>query len=121
MAHNKLAWLSALIAALILVSTASPLTLAKNPSPPSGELTEQVVVRLYVRDLDHLNAVAGQLDIWESHPDDLYVIAAVRPAQLHWLQDLGYRVEIDPEKTALLGPDAPLDPRYYYFDDHYAN
>jgi len=35
MAHNKLAWLSALIAALILVSTASPLALAKNPSPPS--------------------------------------------------------------------------------------
>ena len=121
MAHRKVLWLSALIAALILASTASPMTLAKNPSPPSEELAEPVVVRLYVRDVDHLNAVAGKLDIWESHPDDLYVVAYVRPAQLQWLQGLGYRVEIDAEKTALLAPEAPLDPRYYYFDDDYTN
>ena len=119
MAHRKVVWLPVLIVVLILIGTASPLTLAKNPSPE--ELTEPVVVRLYVRDIDHLNAVAGELDIWESHPDDLYVIAYVRPAQIQWLPDLGYRVEIDPEKTALLAPDAPLDPRYYYFDEDYTN
>jgi len=37
MAHRRFVWLSALIAALILVSTAGPLTLAKNPSPPLKE------------------------------------------------------------------------------------
>jgi len=47
MAHRKVFWLPALIAALILVTMVSPFTLAKNPSPE--ELTEPVVVRLYVR------------------------------------------------------------------------
>lgn len=121
MAHRKLVCLFALVAALSLVTAASPWSLAKTPDPESSSSDQPVVIRLYVNDRDHLNAVAGRLDIWESHPDELYVVAAVQPAQLQWLQDLGYRVEIDPEKTALLGPEAPLDPRFYYFDDDYPN
>lgn len=80
-----------------------------------------VVVRLYVRDRDHLNAVAGELDIWEAHPEAKYVVAAVTPAQYEWLESLGYRLEIDAGKTARLRVTAPLDPRYHYFDDYYPN
>ena len=36
-------------------------------------------------------------------------------------QALGYRLEVDAEKTALLGIRAPLDPRFHYFDDYYTN
>ncbi len=87
------------------------------PAPPS----QPVVIRLYVQDFDHLNAVAGVLDIWEQHPKDLYVVARVTPAQYEWLENLGYRLEIDIDKSAKLQSQAALDPRFHYFDDHYPN
>jgi len=101
-----------------------PLWVAATADGPPGLQEgpiEPVVVRLYVRDRDHLNAVAGELDIWEAHPKALYVVAAVTPAQYRWLESLGYRLEIDAEKTALLDIQATLDPRYHYFDDYYPN
>ncbi len=106
MAHRKVVWLSALIAALILVSTASPLTLAKNPSP---EELDRTGGRPAVRSATHtdLDPVAGELDIWEVHYDLGYAVAAVEPAQSSGCKSLGYRLEIDPEKTALLG----IEPR----------
>jgi carboxypeptidase T len=86
-----------------------------------AEPTDPAVVRIYVQDRDHLNAVAGRLDIWEVHPDQNYVVAAVSLAQYRWLQDLGYQVEVDAEKTSRLEPAASLDPRFYYFDGYYPN
>jgi hypothetical protein len=77
MTRKKSAWLSALTVALILLSSAGPWSLASTPSGP----TEPVVVRLYVRDKDHLDAVVGSLDIWEAHPEESYVVAAVRSAR----------------------------------------
>jgi len=82
---------------------------------------EPIVVRLYVRDRAHLDAVAGQLDIWEVHYDLGYAVAQLVPGQAEWLLSLGYRLEIDVERTMLLGIQAPLDPRFYYFDDDYSN
>jgi PKD repeat protein len=84
--------------------------------------SDWTVVRIYYEDQAHLNAVAGELDIWEVYQKDKYAIAAVPPAQYHWLEVSGYDLEVDEEKTALLqAPAAPLDPRYYYFDDFYPN
>jgi carboxypeptidase T len=92
------------------------------------EQSQGVVINLYYDSQEQLNAVAGQLDIWEVHPltgsgtSAGYAVVAVDPAQLDWLQTLGYRVEIDPEKTALLqAPAAALNPRYYYFDAYNNN
>jgi len=87
----------------------------------SARPTEPVVVRLHVRDRDHLNAVAGRLDIWETHPEDLYVVARVTPGQYQWLEDLGYRLEIDEGKTAAVSALVALDPRFHYFDDSLTN
>jgi len=88
------------------------------------EQSQEVVIRFYYDNQEQLNAVAGQLDIWEVHPlprvgpSAGYAIAAVIPAQQDWLEVQGYQVEIDPEKTAdLQSPTAALDPRYYYFDN----
>ncbi len=118
MKHLRSGWLLVLMVVVVLAGLMGPWSLAD--TPPAGP-SEPVVVRLYFRDQAHLNAVAGELDIWEVHRDAGYVVAALRPAEYQWLQGLGYRLEIDAEKTALLGIQAPLDPRYYYFDDYFAN
>jgi carboxypeptidase T len=93
-----------------------------------AEKSQQVVVKLYYDSREQLNAVAGELDIWEVHPlpgigpNAGYALAAVYPAQQDWLEVLGYRVEVDQEHTELLmAPDAVLDPRYYYFDENNLN
>jgi hypothetical protein len=80
-----------------------------------------MVGRVYVEDRHHLNAVAGELDIWEVHPDDGYVVAAVTPQQIRWLEDLGYGIELDAGRTTTLAAPSSLDPRYHYFDDQHPN
>jgi len=108
---------------LILTLLAGGLWLAardvvSQSDPPAGE---PVVVRLYIRDRSHLDAVAGQLDIWEVHYDEGYAVAAVTAGQYTWLQGLGYRLEADAARSALLSAQAPLDARFYYYDDYYPN
>ena len=90
--------------------------------------SQKVVIRFYYDSQEQLNAVAGELDIWEvNRSTDIssgsgYAVAAVYPAQKDWLEVQGYRVEIDPEKTAeLQSPTAKLDERYYYFDNYNNN
>jgi len=118
MAQKRFAWLSALVAVLVLVGLASPGSLA---GTAPTEIEEAAVIRLYYSDRAHLDAVVGELDVWEVHGDEGYVVAAVQPATYQWLRGLGYRLEIDVEKTALLGIQAPLDARFHYFDDYYPN
>jgi uncharacterized membrane protein len=90
--------------------------------------SQEVVIRFYYDNQEQLNAVAGELDIWEVNPlpgigpGSGYAIAAAYPAQQDWLEVQGYRVEIDQEKTAeLQSPAAVLDPRYYYYDNYVNN
>jgi len=82
---------------------------------------ESYPVRLYVRDRDHLNRVAGRLDIWETHPDKGYVVAAVTSDERRRLNDLGYRTERHVEAAAGAEAGAVLDPRFHYFDDQHPN
>ncbi|MBN2145800.1 MAG: hypothetical protein JW726_00370 [Anaerolineales bacterium] len=85
----------------------------------NGSDAERLVVRIYYDTPEELNAVAGELDIWEIHHDLGYAVAMVQPAERDWLESLGYKTEIDAEKSAAIL--APLDPRYYYYDDSYPN
>ena len=83
---------------------------------------KRLVVRIYVNSRAHLDAIAGRLDIWEAHPEEKYVVAALNTHEYHRLDSLGYRLEIDAEKTARLNvPLTALDPRFYYFDNNYPN
>lgn len=109
---------------LILVALALVVLMpipAQTQGSQAVELKEPAVVRFFFTDQEHLNAVAGELDVWEVHRDEGYAVAAVSPAQYQWLADLGYRLQVDAEKTALLGVRGPLDPRFYYYDDDYYN
>jgi len=90
--------------------------------------SQELVVRFYYDSQQQLDDMAGQLDIWEVHPlpgigpGSGYAVAAVHPAQKDWLEALGYRVEIDTARTAVVqSPMAALDPRYFYFDSFTTN
>jgi PKD repeat protein len=108
-----------LLALALLISAGS--AVGRDYPAQSAPGDDPIVVRLYYDDQDHLNIVAGQLDIWEVDRDASYVVAKVAPAEYQWLEDLGYRLEIDTAKTELLDIRAPLDPRFHYFDDDYTN
>jgi len=98
---------------------------AQAPAAGSRALTADidgwVVARFYYRDQAALNAVAGQLDVWEVHHEGSYAVAAVSADQFQWLADLGYNPTVDNAKTELLHAEAVLDPRYHYYDAYYAN
>ena len=110
-----------LLAALMLTGAGAVSPRAGQPAPDAQAPLDEMVVRLHVDSRAELDPVAGSLDIWEVHYDKSYALVAVRPDQVTWLESLGYDLEIDVEKTALLGIEAPLDPRYHYFDDDYPN
>jgi carboxypeptidase T len=108
----------------LLLSSNKP-TVASD-SPTTGLVLEETdqpeVIRFYFNSRAELDAVSGELDIWEVHHDLGYAVAAVSFAQKQWLELSGYRVEVDAEKTAQLqAPTAALDPRFRYFDDFYTN
>lgn len=108
---------------MLLVLIVAVLAIASQPATRAQEIPVDgpMVVRLYVEDREHLNAVAGELDIWESHPEERYVVAAVCPEQAEWLIQLGYKLEVDEELTESLSILAPLDYRFYYFDEQTPN
>ncbi len=118
MAQKRGIWLSALLLVLVLAGLTGSSSVAETAA---SEPAESVVIRLHYRDKAHLNAVAGELDIWEVDQEGGYVVAEVSLPTYEWLRSLDYELEIDDEKTALLGIHAPLDPRFHYFDDYYPN
>lgn len=112
-----------LLVALAVGLAATPAQTAPwSPRSSSGEpLSDEVVLRVYYRDQEQLNQVAGELDVWAVHRDAGYAIAKVTPSEYQWLESTGYHVEVDLERTELLGIQAPLDARFYYFDSYYTN
>ena len=118
MAHFRRTCLLLAIVMLLGGLGAAPHTQAQQPSVPAQAPAGPAVVRLYVKDRAELDQVAWALDIWEVHYDKGYAVVAVDPEQYQWLSSLGYRLEIDADKTALLGIQAPLDSRFYYFDNY---
>jgi hypothetical protein len=120
---KRLNWSALLIVQALLISAGTRSSFALlHPSPPSpGKTNGRVIAQVYVRGKHHLDVVAGQLDIWEAHPNEGYVLAAITSHQEQWLKDLGYRVEVDVDRTAALQTSFVLDPRYHYFDQQYPN
>lgn len=70
---------------------------AREVAPPDPGQTEEalLVVRVWYGSRANLERLAAELDIWEVHPNEGRLIAAVHDREYAWLQSLGYRVEID--------------------------
>lgn len=76
-----------------------------SPAVPTGP----VVVRLYYAVRENLDTLANTLDIWEVNHKQAYLLALVSPQRYVVLMQEGYRLEIDPVRTAQLNqPFQPL-------------
>ena len=82
MYHVRIAAVLALTVLLIVTSSA----------PLEAQPTDPAVVRVFLDDQEQLDAIAGELDIWEAQPGAGYIVAAVTPAQYQWLDGLEYRL-----------------------------
>ena len=111
MLTKKMYWLLPLLLVGIfsLVSSAQAHPLHQT-GPAIGATTapvpEPVVARVYFADQADVNRLAATLDVWEVHhsgdANQRYLVALLTPQQSDNLRARGYRLEIDPEKTALL-------------------
>jgi hypothetical protein len=110
-------WRPVLVLPASLLGIGVLLPLASLPPALPTQETSGVrsVARVCVQDRDHLNAVAPELDIWETHPQDGYVIAALASEQKQWLEGLGYRLDVHAKRTEALQTEFAPDPRFYCF------
>jgi len=91
------------VLAIAGLSTRAPASAA--PAVPAGP----VVVRVYYGVRENLDTLANTLDIWEVNHDQAYLVALVSPDRYMQLNQAGYRLEIDPIRTAqLTQPRQPL-------------
>jgi hypothetical protein len=111
--HRTRLFLSLLALAGLLVGL---LPVSLGAQAPSTDLSRRVVRIAYG---DHLQQLADRLDVWEVHPEDGTLVALVSAEEDADLRAAGYAVTV--ERVIPDSPDAPLDPRFYYFDDNYPN
>lgn len=68
-----------------------------------------LIVRIYYHDQAGLNRLAAEIDIWEVHQAENYVLAMIWQADFKHYTALGYQIEIDAVKTAQINtPAQPL-------------
>jgi len=63
---------------------------------------DNIVVKFYFQDREHLTQVTWYMDIWEVHHDQGYAVAQVYEHHYQDLIQLGFDVEVDEEKTAMM-------------------
>ncbi|HJW90038.1 MAG TPA: M14 family zinc carboxypeptidase [Anaerolineales bacterium] len=98
------AWLASFLI-LTAIALATPVVQA-SPSGPG----EQVVAWVYYRNLAELNALAARLDVWEVDHRAGALLALLSPEEQAGLQQAGYRMVVDQEKTAQLRQGIPPIP-----------
>jgi len=90
---------------LIMFISSGSSTLAQNPDDApeqEGQLNSPVVAQVYYFNTESLTKIATYLDIWEVNHVAGYLVAMISPEQYASLQQEGYRIVIDQEKTDLL-------------------
>jgi len=61
-----------------------------------------VLAKVYFHSEQELGQLATELDLWEVHHPQGYVLALLYPAEITRLRSAGWQVEISPESTASL-------------------
>ncbi|MFN2225892.1 MAG: M14 family zinc carboxypeptidase [Anaerolineae bacterium] len=87
--------LGAAIVLLIGLASFAPGAGILPPAAAAAAPDGPVVVRIEFDSPDQLRDLAGELDIWEVHHDEGYLVALLEPDQYLSLASAGYRLEID--------------------------
>jgi carboxypeptidase T len=79
---------------------------------PSSLASNQhgVIARVYYAGQAELAELAAQLDVWEVHPEEGYLLALLSPDEEQELLQAGYRVVVDETRTAELNAAHPALP-----------
>ncbi len=94
--------MSRFFAFLLVLSLLLPASVAaQTPQPPALPETP-FVGRIFFQSRAQLAALSAELDVWEVHPEEGYLLAALTPLQAADLQSRGYAIQVDAAKTALL-------------------
>jgi carboxypeptidase T len=93
-----------------VIATASPQASFTSYLPTSQAPSTPVVARVYFSGRSDLDQLASQLDIWEVHPNQGYLLAMLTPEKYISLSQAGYRLEVDPSQTARLNQPLQLLP-----------
>lgn len=103
----------------ILTGGGKPTSAIELPVPPNLPSSE-IVARIYYADLAEVDALAS-LDIWEyNNIERQYVLAAVDGPRYFALEEEGYQLQIDHERTALLSSNLnPFSSGYRTVDEIY--
>lgn len=102
-------WRAVALACLLIGLLLAPAPVARSLEPPDAPVElERLVVRIYYADVAQVRDLS-QYDLWEHNRQAGYVVAAVDRFTLVYLQQLGYRVQVDQALTAQLNtPNTPL-------------
>lgn len=99
---DRVANLGLLFIILLNVSTASDQAGLTEHESRLTPVSEPIVARVYFNSDADLVRLAGELDIWEVDRAQGYVVAQLHPDQYLTLPTVGYRFEVDEDKTARL-------------------
>ena len=89
---------------------------ASSPPPPD----HPVIARIVFDTSEQLQALAADLDIWEVHHDEGYMVALIHPEQYISLMSSGHRPQID-EQRSVHPSSIPDYPCYRTIDELYAD
>ncbi|MDW8317177.1 MAG: M14 family metallopeptidase [Anaerolineae bacterium] len=109
MSTNLHPWRIVVLTCLLIGLLLAPTPLARSlEAPEEPAEPDRLVVRIYYADAAQVRELS-QFDLWEHNRQERYLVAAVDRFTLAYLQQLGYRVQVDPALTAQLNtPNRPL-------------
>ncbi len=111
--------LLSLVALGVLLAGLLPGTLGAQDTLPGSDTARRVVRVDYGGAQGSLDSLAGRLDVWEVDRAAGTLVALVTPQEETALRAEGYGLEV--LRVLEEGIEAPLDPRYYYYDNFYSN
>jgi len=103
------------ILAIVVLSVLPLVAVAHAAEAPA----DRSVLRVYFDDARQLARLGAELDVWSVDRAGGFAIVSLKAPEIADLEAEGFRMEPAPESISLAG--APLDSRFYYYDDFEPN
>ncbi len=94
--------LLSMLLSMVSSAAATPLSAVTTEHQENQPQIENLVARVYFTNQEDLNQLASRFDILEVNHDAGYVLVILTPEEYTSLQQAGYRMQVDEDKTRLL-------------------